>query len=140
MRVLYSGRADDAHRAPARARRSVRGASARGADGKPVPLHRLPGDGGRGARGREAHAGGRVSERIGSTEWFGAAAKRKEDPPLLRREGRFVDDIALPGMLHAAFVRSPYAHAKIGRIDKTAALALPGVHAVITFSDLPETV
>jgi carbon-monoxide dehydrogenase large subunit len=71
---------------------------------------------------------------------FGAAVRRKEDPALLRGEGRFVDDIALPGMLHAAFVRSPYAHAKVGRIDKTAALALPGVHAVLVFADLPDTV
>jgi carbon-monoxide dehydrogenase large subunit len=73
-------------------------------------------------------------------EWFGRAVKRKEDPALLRGEGRFIDDIHLPGTLHAAFVRSQYAHAKIGRIDKSAALALPGVHAVIVFDDLPESV
>jgi len=71
---------------------------------------------------------------------FGASVRRKEDPPLLRGEGRYVDDIALPGMLHTAFVRSPYAHARIGRIDTTAALALPGVHAVLTYADLPESV
>lgn len=76
----------------------------------------------------------------GLNEWFGAAVKRKEDPALLRGEARFIDDIQLPGTLHAAFVRSPYAHAKIGRIDKTAALAVPGVHAVLTFTDLPQTV
>src|SRR5918999_4324989 len=75
-----------------------------------------------------------------ANEWFGAPVKRKEDPALLRGEGRYVDDIALPGMLHAAFVRSPYAHAKVGRIDKRAALALPGVHAVLVFADLPESV
>ena len=71
---------------------------------------------------------------------FGASAKRKEDPALLRGEGRYVDDIHLPGMLHAAFVRSPYAHAKVGRIDKSAALAVPGVHAVLVFADLPDSV
>jgi carbon-monoxide dehydrogenase large subunit len=71
---------------------------------------------------------------------FGASAKRKEDPPLLRGEGRYVDDIQLPGMLHAAFVRSPYAHARVGRIDKSAALALSGVHAVLEYTDLPESV
>ncbi|MES2562951.1 MAG: xanthine dehydrogenase family protein molybdopterin-binding subunit, partial [Pseudomonadota bacterium] len=71
---------------------------------------------------------------------FGASAKRKEDPALLRGEGRFVDDVHIPGMLHAAFVRSPYAHARIGRIDKSAALAVPGVHAVLLFDDLPESV
>ena len=71
---------------------------------------------------------------------FGASVKRREDPPLLRGEGRFIDDIKLPAMLHAAFVRSPYAHARLGRIDKRAALAVPGVHAVLVFADLPESV
>ncbi|HSQ04739.1 MAG TPA: hypothetical protein VLN59_11920, partial [Burkholderiales bacterium] len=75
-----------------------------------------------------------------ASTWFGASVKRKEDPAFLQGQGRYVDDIHLPGMLHAAFVRSPYAHAKVGRIDKTAALGLPGVHAVITFADLPESV
>ena len=75
-----------------------------------------------------------------ASTWFGASVKRKEDPALLKGEGRYVDDIHLPGMLHAAFVRSPYAHAKVGRIDKSAALAMPGVHAVITHADLPEPV
>src|SRR6185436_17840587 len=62
---------------------------------------------------------------------FGAAVPRKEDPALLRGEGQFVDDIHLPGMLHAAFVRSPHAHARIGGIDK---------YAVLTYADLPESV
>ena len=61
--------------------------------------------------------------------WFGASVKRKEDPVLLTGRGRYVDDIALPGMLHAAVLRSPYAHALIRDIDKRAALALPGVRA-----------
>jgi carbon-monoxide dehydrogenase large subunit len=71
---------------------------------------------------------------------FGASAARKEDPAFLRGEGRYVDDIQLPGMLHAAFVRSPYAHARVGRIDKSAACALPGVHSVLEYADLPESV
>jgi aerobic carbon-monoxide dehydrogenase large subunit len=75
-----------------------------------------------------------------ASSWFGASVKRKEDPAFLQGKGRYVDDIHLPGMLHAAFVRSPHAHARIGRIDKDAALAVPGVHAVLTFSDLPESV
>ena len=74
------------------------------------------------------------------SSWFGASVKRKEDPALLKGKGRYVDDIHLPGMLHAAFVRSPYAHARVGRIDKSAALALPGVHTVIVYADLPEPV
>ena len=75
-----------------------------------------------------------------ASTWFGASVKRKEDPAMLRGEGRYVDDIHLAGMLHAAFVRSPYAHAKVGKIDKSAALAVAGVHAVIVFADLPDPV
>jgi carbon-monoxide dehydrogenase large subunit len=73
-------------------------------------------------------------------KWFGAAVKRKEDPALLAGKGRFVDDIPLPGMLHAAFVRSAHPHAMIRGIDAAAARKLPGVHAVVTFADLPEPV
>jgi aerobic carbon-monoxide dehydrogenase large subunit len=68
---------------------------------------------------------------------FGARVKRLEDPALLTGQGRFVDDVKLPGTLEACFVRSPYAHAKIRAIDTTAACALPGVHAVLTADDLP---
>lgn len=71
-------------------------------------------------------------------KWFGANVKRKEDPALLRGAGRYVDDIHLPGMLEAAFVRSPFPHALINKIDVSAALAAPGVHAVLTYADLPE--
>jgi carbon-monoxide dehydrogenase large subunit len=60
-------------------------------------------------------------------KYFGAAVKRREDPRYLRGEGRFVDDIKLPGMLHAAFVRSPHAHARITAIRTQAAGALPAV-------------
>ncbi len=67
---------------------------------------------------------------------IGSRITRLEDEPLLRGEGRFVDDIALPGLLHVAFVRSPHPHALIRGIDKQAALGLPGVHAVLTLDDL----
>ena len=60
---------------------------------------------------------------------------RIEDPPLLRGRARFVDDIHLPETLHAAFVRSPLAHAAISGIDKDAAEAVPGVHTVWTLDD-----
>jgi carbon-monoxide dehydrogenase large subunit len=69
---------------------------------------------------------------------FGTSMKRKEDPKFLKGEGCYVDDIHMPGMLHAAFARSGHAHAKILRIDKTAALAIPGVHAVLVYADLPD--
>jgi carbon-monoxide dehydrogenase large subunit len=67
---------------------------------------------------------------------IGARLPRLEDQPLLIGKGRFVDDIASPGVLHAAFVRSPHPHAAIRQIDTRDALALPGVHAVLTLDDL----
>src|SRR5215468_7786695 len=68
---------------------------------------------------------------------FGARVARLEDPALLTGRARFVDDINLPGMLHGSFVRSPHPHARIRMIDTTAALAMPGVHAVLTARDMP---
>jgi carbon-monoxide dehydrogenase large subunit len=67
---------------------------------------------------------------------MGHRMKRKEDPRFIRGQGNYVDDVKLPGMLYLDIVRSPYAHAKITKIDKSAALALPGVLAVITGEDL----
>ncbi len=61
---------------------------------------------------------------------------RVEDGPLLRGLGRFVDDLDIQGALHVAFLRSPVAHGRLNRIDASAAKALPGVHAVLTFADL----
>ena len=63
---------------------------------------------------------------------------RKEDPRFIRGQGTFVDDIALPGMLHGAILRSPLAHARIVSVDATAARAHPRVEAVLTGSDLAE--
>ncbi|MSQ20317.1 MAG: xanthine dehydrogenase family protein molybdopterin-binding subunit [Betaproteobacteria bacterium] len=71
-----------------------------------------------------------------NTTLLGRSVPRLEDPDLLRGNGRFVDDIQLPRLLHAAFVRSPHAHAELRGIDKRAALALPGVHAVLALADL----
>ncbi|HEX5815227.1 MAG TPA: molybdopterin cofactor-binding domain-containing protein, partial [Methylomirabilota bacterium] len=68
--------------------------------------------------------------------YFGAAVRRREDPRFLRGEGRFVDDVTLPGLLHAACVRSPHAHARIRSIDAARARAMPGVAAVFTHADL----
>ncbi|TFC10268.1 aerobic carbon-monoxide dehydrogenase large subunit [Cryobacterium sp. MDB2-33-2] len=62
--------------------------------------------------------------------------QRKEDPRFVRGRGHYVDDITLPGMLHGAILRSPVAHARLVSIDTTAALAHPGVVAVITGADL----
>jgi carbon-monoxide dehydrogenase large subunit len=67
---------------------------------------------------------------------IGKSIARLEDEPLLRGRGRFIDDIAVAGVLHANFVRSPHPHAAIRSIDAAPALALPGVHAVLTLDDL----
>ncbi|HJZ02902.1 MAG TPA: xanthine dehydrogenase family protein molybdopterin-binding subunit, partial [Streptosporangiaceae bacterium] len=73
---------------------------------------------------------------IVAERYTGASIKRSEDPRILTGAGRYVDDIKLPGMLHAAFVRSPLAHARVLSVDVSAALALPGVVAVLTGADL----
>ena len=69
-------------------------------------------------------------------KYIGKPIKRIEDLPLLQGRGRFVDDLQFPGMLQAAFVRSPHAHALIRGIDARKALQAPGVQAVFTLSDL----
>jgi carbon-monoxide dehydrogenase large subunit len=67
---------------------------------------------------------------------IGQSVRRKEDDRLLRGQGAFSADIVLPGMVWAHFIRSPYAHARIRRIDASAALAQPGVLAVLTGADV----
>jgi carbon-monoxide dehydrogenase large subunit len=71
-----------------------------------------------------------------ATRSFGAPIRRNEDARLLRGEALFVDDVELPGMLHAAFLRSNLAHATIRSIDVSAARAREGVVAVYTAEDL----
>ncbi len=71
-----------------------------------------------------------------TARYAGTRVARVEDNRLLTGRGTFVDDVVRPGMLHACFVRSPFAHARINGIDASAALALPGVHAVFTAADL----
>jgi carbon-monoxide dehydrogenase large subunit len=67
---------------------------------------------------------------------FGQRLLRKEDARLLTGEGRFVDDLQIPGALWMAMVRSPFAHARLRSIDTGAAAAMPGVRAVLTGADL----
>lgn len=67
---------------------------------------------------------------------IGQPVSRKEDPVLLRGEGRYSDDLSLPGQAHAVMVRSPFAHGTIRGIDTEAARTMPGVLAVITGADL----
>ena len=67
---------------------------------------------------------------------MGHRMKRKEDPRFIQGKGRYIDDVKLPNMVYMDIVRSPYAHAKILKIDASEALATPGVLAVITGEDL----
>ncbi|WP_292294566.1 molybdopterin cofactor-binding domain-containing protein, partial [Marivita sp.] len=74
--------------------------------------------------------------RSANLKGLGCSRKRVEDARFTQGKGNYVDDIKLPGMLHGDFVRSPYAHARVVSINKDAALALPGVVAVLTAEDL----
>src|SRR3954449_173565 len=67
---------------------------------------------------------------------IGQPVSRSEDPVLLRGEGRYSDDVNLPGQAYAVMVRSPHAHALIRSIDAAAARAMPGVLAVLTADDV----
>ncbi len=77
----------------------------------------------------------RTSPEVGG---MGHSMKRKEDPRFIRGQGNYVDDVVLPGMLYMDIVRSPFAHARIKKIDTAAALKVPGVLAVITGETLAQ--
>jgi CO/xanthine dehydrogenase Mo-binding subunit len=70
-----------------------------------------------------------------TTRTFGKRIRRNEDPQLLTGQALFVDDVHLSDMVHAAFVRSPYAHARIIGIDTSAAEEMPGVLAIYHAED-----
>src|SRR5258708_12047541 len=86
---------------------------------------------------RSVCAAGRGADAMGAKH-FGARVTRLEDPALLSGRGRFVDDVKLSGVLHACFVRSPYAHARVHGIDAKPAPPMPAVHAVTAANDLPD--
>lgn len=67
---------------------------------------------------------------------FGKAIRRTEDRRFITGKGNYVDDVDLPGQTHAVFVRTPYPHARITAVDTSAALQMPGVHAVLTGADM----
>ena len=73
---------------------------------------------------------------LGAARMIGKRVLRKEDARLLTGRGQYTDDIALPGMLHIAFARSPVARGKLCSLDTSAAREMPGVHAVYTAKDL----
>jgi carbon-monoxide dehydrogenase large subunit len=86
-------------------------------------------------RASGAHTATRKAERSGAV---GAAIPRFEDERFVKGEAQYVGDLKVPGMLHAAFVRSMAAHARVVSVDASGALALDGVHAVLTGDDTTE--
>src|SRR5439155_16078958 len=130
---------------PSAARRqsgSHRGGDPRGDLRSDLPLHRLyehrqGSPLGRGAHPRLDHLRELIMATVEEPPITGyGRMKRKEDPRFVRGQGRYIDDLKLPGMLHGAVLRSPLAHAKILSIDTSAALAHPKVRAVVTGADL----
>ena len=79
--------------------------------------------------------GSPLAKGSGAARYIGQRVPRKEDPRLLTGRGQFVDDIALPGMLHVAFARSAIARGTIRAINSEAAREIPGVHAIYTQAD-----
>src|SRR5215510_10254415 len=73
---------------------------------------------------------------VAAERLFGKSIKRREDPRFITGRGQYVDDVKIPGMTYAAFVRSPHAHARIRRIDTAAAARHPGVVAIFTGKDM----
>ncbi len=74
-----------------------------------------------------------------AARYVSTSVKRKEDPPLLMGRAHFIGDLRVPGLLAVKFLRSPHAHARLVAIDVRAALALPGVEAIVTGADLAAT-
>ncbi len=72
---------------------------------------------------------------VSEIRWIGKGVERLEDPSLVTGRTEFIDNVVLPGMLHCAILRSPYAHARIVSIDSSAAEEMEGVYAVITGRD-----
>src|SRR5580700_12125659 len=131
MRLLYTGHADHGacladRRAGCRCRPYPRGVV-----GQSVPMYRLY---------RDCRGGARSSRRlpqdaaamIGMNRYIGSPVERTEDLRFLRGRGEYVGDLARDGLLHAAILRSPVAHGRIRALDVKPALALRGIHAVIT--------
>src|ERR1051325_2643956 len=73
---------------------------------------------------------------MGTMKYIGQPMKRVEDPHLIKGIGTYIDDMKMPGMLHALFLRSPYAHARINSINTDAVKAVPGVIGVFPGQDV----
>ena len=74
------------------------------------------------------------------TNYIGKSIKRLEDKRFITGQGKYTDDIKIPGMVHAYILRSPYAHAHVKNIDTAEALKVPGVVSILTGADIPEAI
>src|SRR6476620_3265458 len=150
VRLLHAGHDHAGDRRAQRQPEAVRGADPGRPRGQPVPVHRLPqhraGRAGRLRPGGQARLSRRdrvvtVTEDAPATAppEIGRDRRRKEDQRLITGRTRWTDNLQLTGMLHAAMVRSPFAHAKITNIDTSEAKTAPNVVAVLTGADLGES-
>src|SRR5207249_1011066 len=130
VRLLHAGLPDDADVLAPRVPEPVGDADPRDDLRQSLPLHGL----------REHRDGGprrrAVAHRDRMTPAVGRSVRRIEDRRLLTGRGKYAADFRLPGMLQGAVLRSPHAHARLGEIRPKAALALPGVVAVVTAENL----
>src|SRR5258708_6414436 len=129
VRVLHAGFPDAHYRVPAGDAVADGRGDPRSCRVEPVPVHRVPGHPPRGAGGR-----GRRCRKLMS--YVGSRVRRLEDPRLLTGTGRFADDQDRPGQLWMRVVRSQVAHATLGAVDTSGALALDGIRAVLTAADV----
>src|SRR6202050_3170293 len=136
VRFLHARDGDAGRRDSQRPPGRRRAADPRGAVRQHLPVHRLPEHRRRRPAGRRAQPRGAIMTAIAAERYTGASIKRSEDPRILPGAGRYVDDVKLPGMLHAAFVRSPMAHARVLSVDVSAARELPGGVAAYTGAEL----
>src|SRR5947209_5386152 len=88
------------------------------------------------SRGRIADSNFAITQTKMGTQVLGAPIKRKEDPNLLTGNAKFTADLDLPNIAHVAILHSPEAHAKIKRLDTSAASRLPGVIRIFTGADI----
>ncbi len=79
-----------------------------------------------------------MTDQTSSQSYIGAPLRRREDVRFVTGRGQYLDDVRLPGMLHAAILRSPHAHARVRGIDASAALTLEGVVAVFSYADIAD--
>src|SRR4029453_18137516 len=138
--LLHAGHDHAVDRPPQRQPAPEREGDPGGPGGQPLSLHRLPqhrqGRSGRGRRCPVTVTEERTAE--APAREVGKSRFRKEDQRLITGRTRWTDNITLPGMLHLAMVRTPFAHANITSIDTSAAKASEGVVLVVTGEDVKD--